>query len=374
MPPTTYRKKAADLLALADVRLNGDRPWDMQVHNEDLYARVFSKGSVGLGEAYMDGWWDTQELDTLFDKILRAELEKKVTPLNILFHALTARLSNLQTKSHSVKVAKEHYDIGNDLYGKMLGKWMQYTCGYWKDVNTLDEAQEKKLDLICKKIMLKPGERVLELGCGFGGFARFAAERYGAQVTAYNISEEQVKYAREWCKGFPVEIVQSDYRNAKGNYDKVVAIGVGEHIGPKNYRGFMELAHRLLVDGGIFLYHSIGGNKSVHDIDPWIDKYIFPHAVLPSIAQLGRSFENLFVMEDWHNFGPYYDKTLLAWFENFDKSWPELKGKGSYDDRFYRMWKYYLLTCSGTFRSRLTQLWQIVLSKGGVPGGYTAVR
>jgi cyclopropane-fatty-acyl-phospholipid synthase len=369
---SSYRKKATDLLALADVRINGDRPWDVRVHNEELFVRMFTKGSLGIGEAYMDGWWDCDELDTLFYKVLRANLQKHVQPFSLLLNIISAKLSNLQSKSKSVKVAQEHYDIGNDLYSKMLGKWMQYTCSYWKDVNTLDEAQEKKLDLICKKIMLKPGDRVLELGSGFGGFAKFAAERYGAQVTGYNISKEQVKFAREWCKGLPVEFVERDYRDAKGTYDKVVAIGVGEHIGPKNYRTLMKTAHRSLVDGGIFLYHSIGGSWSDDVIEPWLDKYIFPHAVLPSIAQLGKSFENLFVMEDWHNFGPYYDKTLLAWFENFEKSWPELKDK--YGDRFYRMWKYYLLMSAGSFRSRYIQLWQIVLSKGGVEGGYTSVR
>ena len=372
MPNDSYRKKASDLLALADVRINGDRPWDIKVHNDELYARVFAKGSMGLGEAYMDGWWDCDQLDVFFTKVLRAKLETKIEPFSVIWSVLTARIANMQSKSRSVKVAKEHYDIGNDLYSKMLGKWMQYTCGYWKDATTLDEAQEKKIDLICKKIMLKPGERVLELGCGFGGFARFAAERYGAQVTAYNISAEQVKYAREWCKGLPVEFVERDYREAKGTYDKVVAIGVGEHIGPKNLRGLMKLAERSLVDGGIFLYHSICGNKSVHTIEPWINKYIFPNAVLPSAAQLGAAFDGVFVMEDWHNFGVYYDPTLMAWFENFDKSWPELKDK--YGDRFYRMWKYYLLSCAGIFRSRTAQLWQIVLSKGGIDGGYTSVR
>jgi cyclopropane-fatty-acyl-phospholipid synthase len=360
------------LLDKADIRINGKRPWDIKVHNPKLYSRVLTGGSLALGESYMDNWWDVKELDQLLFRLLDAKLNKKIITPRIVLHAIRSRIINLQSKSGSKKVAEVHYDLGNDFYAAMLGKRMQYTCAYWKDGDTLDSAQERKLDLICKKIMLKPGEKVLELGCGWGGFAKYAAEKYGCEVTAYNISKEQVKYAREITKGLPVNIVEADYRNAEGSYDKVVAIGICEHVGHKNYGKLIDVAHRCLKDQGIFLLHTIGRNRSTTHTDPWIEKYIFPNSMLPSMKQLTESYEGKFVMEDWHNFSTDYDKTLMEWYANFDKHWPKFKDK--YGDRFYRMWKYYLLASAASFRVRNNQLWQIVLSKGGLSGGYKSIR
>ena len=362
-----------ELLSHADVKINGKNPWDIQVNDERLYSRVLAQGSLSIGESYMDGWWDCEQLDELFNKILSARLDKKVkNKLKLFIQFLKASFINMQSKSRSTIVAKQHYDLGNDFYSKMLDKRMQYTCGYWKNAKTLDQAQECKLDLICKKLMLKKGEKVLELGCGWGGFAKYAAEKYGVEVTAYNISKEQVNYTREICKGLPVKIIKSDYREATGIYDKIASIGMCEHVGYKNYGTFMEVAHRCLKDGGLFLVHTIAGDDSLTSTDPWIEKYIFPNSMRPSIMQLGEAMEGLFVMEDWHNFGADYDKTLMAWYYNFNKNWDQFKT--FYNKKFYRMWKYYLLLCAGSFRSRRNQLWQIVLSKGILPGGYKSIR
>jgi cyclopropane-fatty-acyl-phospholipid synthase len=286
---------------------------------------------------------------------------------------LKAKFINLQNKRLSQRVAEEHYDLGNELYEKMLDKRMQYTCAYWKNAQNLDEAQEHKLDLICKKLQLKSSDRVLELGCGFGGFAKFAAENYGCHVTGYNISKQQVAWGREKAKGLPVEIHLQDYREARGQYDKVVAIGLFEHIGPKNYRNFFKLVHRTLKDDGLALVHTIARSRSYLTADPWLNKYIFPGSLIPGPSQMADGFDGLLTMEDWHNFGPDYDKTLMAWWENFNNNWDSLKS-GKYNDRFYRMWKYYLLVCAGSFRSRKNQLWQIVFSKDGIPGGYESIR
>lgn len=366
-----------DLLAKADVRINGDRPWDVKVHNPALFRRIMSAGTLGAGESYMDGWWDCEQLDVLFDKVMAAGLEHKLKfNLPLAIDLVSALLFNRQTKSRSKTVAEQHYNLGNDFYADMLDPYMQYTCAYWrkdgKEATSLAEAQENKLDLVCRKLGLKPGMTVLELGCGWGGFARFAAERYGAHVTAYNISTEQVAYGRERTKGLPVDIRLQDYREATGTYDRVVSIGMCEHVGYRNYRTFFQTIHRCLKDGGLALVHTIGGLRSVTSIEPWLGKYIFPGAMLPSIAQLSRAMEGLFVVEDWHNFGPDYDKTLMAWHENFVRNWT--KHRGAYGDRFYRMWVYYLTVCAGSFRARKNQLWQIVLSKGVVPGVYAAVR
>ncbi len=356
----------------AGISVQGEKVWDIQVHDERFYNRVLLKWSLGFGESYMDGWWDTKALDQLIHKLYITNIENKNSNLPSMFDMCKARLINQQSKNRASKVAHVHYDLGNDMYALMLGNTMQYTCAYWKQAQTLDEAQVKKLDLICRKLHLQKGEKVLELGCGWGGFAKFAAENYGVEVDAYNISREQVQYARNRTKGLPVTIHLADYRDARGAYDKVAAIGLCEHVGYKNYATLMEVAHRCLKKHGLFLLHSIANNISTTHCDPWFNKYIFPNGMLPSVKQIGETMEGLFIMEDWHNFGPDYDRTLMAWYHNFDRHWPLYEK--TYGDQFYRMWKYYLLSLAGAFRARRIQLWQIVMSKDGMPGGYESIR
>jgi cyclopropane-fatty-acyl-phospholipid synthase len=368
------KSKIEELFRLADIQVNGGRPWDIQVHDERFYQRALSEGSIGIGESYMDGWWDAGELDEFFTRIQRAELGKMVRSLSVVWLAWRGRLFNRQTRSLPRKVAQQHYDLGNDLYQVMLDRTMQYTCAYWKGATTLEEAQQNKLHLVCRKLQLEAGMKVLDLGGGFGGLACFMASQYGCQVVSYNISGEQVKYGRELSKGLPVRFEEKDYRealNEKEQFDGIAAIGLCEHVGYKNYRPFLELARRCLKDQGLFLLHTIGGNRSLTCTDPWIDKYVFPNGMIPSITQLGKAMEDLWVIEDWHNFGPDYDQTLLAWWENFQQGWPTLRAR--YGDRFYRMWKFYLMVCAGAFRARRLQLWQIVLSKGDIPS-YTPAR
>lgn len=371
-------RMAADLLAKADVRINGDRPWDIQVHDERLFNRVLSGGTLALGESYMDGWWDVEQLDQFIDRVLRARLVEKIEfTLAGFLAGLRAVLFNLQSRARATHVAEAHYDLGNDLYEKMLDTRMVYTCGYWDSprhkAKDLDEAQEAKLDLVCRKIGLKAGDRVLDIGCGWGSFAKFAAEKYGAHVVGITVSKEQLALAEERCKGLPIELRFQDYRALDEKFDHIVSIEMFEAVGYKNYREYFEVAARCLRDDGLFLLQTIGNNRSLYAGEAWLDKYIFPNGMLPSVAQIGKAVERLFVIEDLHNFGSDYDPTLMAWFRNFDKAWPELKAKYG-GERFYRMWKYYLLSCAGMFRSRTVSDWQIVLSKQGVRGGYQAVR
>ncbi len=360
----TAKEVLTGLLAAADIRVNGDRPWDIRIHDERTYRRILSGGILAVGESYMDGWWDSDQLDETVNKALRADLPARIKgDWRTLWFILRSRLFNMQTHHRSQRVGKEHYDLGNDLYEAMLDKRMNYTCAYWKDAATLDEAQENKLELVCQKTALAPGMRVLELGCGWGSFAQYAAEKYGVEVTAYNISTEQVKLARERTRGLPVTIVHKDYREAVGEYDAVISIGIMEHVGYRNYRTYMEVVDRCLKPDGIALIHTIGGNVSTTHTNPWTDKYIFPNGMLPSVAQLAQAMEGLFVFEDLHNFGPDYDRTLMAWYDNFERAWPQLREK--YGDRFYRMWKFYLLSAAGGFRSRSNQLFQIVMTRPG---------
>lgn len=382
----TSKQKIEQLLKKAGVTLNGSNPWDIQVHDERLYDRIFSTGSLGIGESYMDGWWDVEDFPTFLNKVLSARLDLELIHIGTLWYIARAWLLNMQNKDRSVEVAEQHYDAGNDLYEKMLDKRMAYTCGYWggsPPARNLDEAQEAKLDLVCKKLHLKRGQTVLDIGCGWGSFAKFAAEKYGAHVTGVTISKEQAALARERCKGLPVEIKLEDYRDttwqpaspetsSRGGFDHIVSLGMFEHVGYKNYRTYMQKVHSLLKDDGLFLLHTIGTTKSVVTTDPWVDKYIFPGGMLPSVAYIGKAIDDLLILEDWHSFGPDYETTLLAWCANFEKGWPEIKDK--YSDPFYRMWRFYLNTAASTFRVRHNQLWQIVFSKKGVPGGYQTVR
>ncbi len=365
------RSTIRNLLSTADIRVDGNRPWDIRVHEPRLYARILAGGSLALGESYMDGWWDCKRLDQFFDRILTAHLHKKVRK-GLFWNALKARTINLQRGSRAYVIGRRHYDLGNELYACMLDKHMTYSCGYWKNARTLDEAQEAKLELCCRKLGLQRGMRVLDIGCGWGSFAKYAAEKYGVRVVGITVSKEQVTLARKRCKGLPVEIRLQDYRKLNGRFDRIVSIGMIEHVGYKNYRTYMHITHQCLKQNGLFLLHTIGGNTSVSSADPWIGKYIFPNSMLPSAKQIVAAAEGLFVLEDWHSFGADYDRTLLAWHENFTRSRKRLEGK--YDERFCRMWTYYLLSCAGTFRARENQVWQIVLSRGGVRGGYDRVR
>ena len=321
----------------------------------------------------MDGWWDCRELDEMIYRVIRSS-DKSIFYKNFtnVLYFLKSKFFNLQTMARAKEVAKKHYDLGNDLYMSFLDPYNQYSCGYFKGTNDLSAAQEKKLDLICKKLQLKSTDRVLDIGCGWGGLAKYAAEHYGCQVTGITLSKEHGSHAREFTKGLPVKIEVMDYRDISTQFDKIVSVGMFEHVGYKNYRRMMKIVKKHLSKDGLFLLHTIGKNKSIASVDQWIEKYIFPNGILPTAEKIAKAYDGLFVMEDWHNFGQYYDSTLLAWYKNFDKAWPNLKQK--YDERFYRMFHYYLLFCAGAFRARHIQLWQIVFSPNGVLGGYESKR
>lgn len=372
MSPDSLRQRAAELLEMAGVRINGHAPTDIRVHDEQLYARVFAHGSLGFGEAYMDGWWDADDIPGLFTKILSSHLDEHLKTLDTLIAHLKARFINMQRGQHAFEIGKAHYDRGNDLFKAMLGKRMMYSCGYWANATNLDDAQEAKLDLIYRKLQLKPGMRVLDIGCGWGEALKLAAERYGVTGVGVTVSQEQTDFARELCQGLPIEIRLQDYRELNEPFDAIMSIGMFEHVGAKNYREYFEVARRCLKDDGLFLLHCIGTNHAPGRPDPWIEKYIFPNSMIPAASQVTAALEGLFVMEDWHNFGADYDRTLSAWRANFDAAWPVLSSH--YDERFRRMWHFYLSVSTAVFRSRRDQLWQLTLSPHGVPGGYRVPR
>lgn len=370
------------LLARADIRLQGDRPWDLQVHDAALYGDLLRRGSLALGEGYVMGRWDCADLDGLFTRLLSHDLGSASLGLNGLARlkqaviAIRERWINRQGPSRAFEVGRRHYDIDPRVYAAMLDRRRLYSCGYWRHAQTLEEAQEHKLQLICEKLELQPGQHLLDIGCGWGGLAEYAARNHGVSVTGISVSDQQVRYCREILGDLPVEVHCCDYRTLAAQsprrFDRIVSVGMLEHVGRNNDRTYFEIAASLLANDGLFLVQTIGTATTNWQVDPWIDTYIFPNGRLPSAQQLTRGFEGWFLLEDWENFGLDYDRTLMAWWHNFKASWPMLSG--DLDPGFYRLWSYYLLSCAGLFRSRQGQLWQLVLSKPERSCGYASKR
>ena len=354
----------------AGITINGPDPWDIRVHDERFYPRLLAQKSLGLGESYMEGWWDCERIDEFIHRLEASGAEGKVRGgFKLLLAGLPVLLFNLQNRKRSKIVAERHYDLGNDLFSAFLDPHLQYSCGYFKEDGDLCRAQENKMRLICDKLGLAPGQTLLDIGCGWGGLARFAAMHYGVGVTGVNISKQQIAFARENCRGLDVDIRKQDYRAIHESldqlFDKVVSVGMFEHVGPRNYDRFFNAVARSIKPGGVFLLHTIGTNRTRRRADPWMDKYIFPNGKLPTVDQTIRAAEGRFVLEDLHNLGPHYDTTLMCWLENFRRAWPGLAGK--YGPTFRRMWEYYLQCCAGAFRARTIQLWQMVFTTEGAP-------
>jgi cyclopropane-fatty-acyl-phospholipid synthase len=374
LPSTRNRAHARveELLNLAGVAIDGPAPTDIRVHDPHLYARILAHGSLGLGEAYMDGWWDADDLDGFLFRLLDTRLDERVGGFEDAWLYVKSRFLNLQRGRRAYVIGERHYDLGNDLFQAMLGKRLVYSCGYWKDAHDLDAAQEAKLDLIFRKLDLQRGMRVLDIGCGWGEALKLAAERYGVSGVGVTVSHEQADYAREISRGLPIEIRLADYRTLDEKFDRVFSIGMFEHVGVKNYNVYFDVARRCTAEDGLFVLHCIGSTVSSNHTDPWIAKYIFPNSMVPSAEQIAHASEGKFVKEDWHNFGADYDLTLMAWRENFDRAWPTLEPR--YGERFRRMWRFYLSASAAVFRARRDQLWQLVMSPRGVRGGYRAPR
>ncbi|XP_021964854.2 cyclopropane-fatty-acyl-phospholipid synthase [Folsomia candida] len=367
------------------ITINKGGPCDIKNRNfmtsqDTVYIRAINEGILGFGESYMDGDWDAEDIPAVFYKIFANDapiLRMFMNPWNRFLYYMQFSFFNLQTKQRVYDVAKIHYDLGNEFFENMLDSTMNYTCGYFKDTDNLEKAQLAKMDFVAAKLGIKQGMTVLDIGCGFGGMARHLAINYGATVTAVTISKEQATFAQQACRGLPVTVKVMDYRDVSGTYDRVVSLGDLEHIGPANYGTFFKTVSRCLKEDGLCLIHCMG---NYHDVmphqEPFSAKYVFPGACLPYYTEVMGSLQNLFLIEDWHNFGNDYNLTSVAWRDNFIRNWPKLQqlDKIKYDDRFYRMWTFYLGVAIALYKARKIQLWQIVLSKHGVVGGYRSVR
>ncbi len=257
----------------------------------------------------------------------------------------------------------------------MLDTRMIYTAAYWKDAQTLDQAQEAKLDLVCRKLELKPGDRLLDIGCGWGGLMKYATEKYGVTCVGLSVSKEQTAYGKKVCAGLPVEFVITDYADFKPReqFDHIASIEMFEAVGHKNYDFFVKKVNSWLKPKGRFLLQSIGSTQKHTVADPWIDRYIFPNGILPTKILIEKSIKGVFAAHDWHDIGSDYDKTLMAWWTNFNKGYGSLD-QSKYNRRFYRMWQYYLLICAGGFRAGHLVVWQILLTKPEVQETIPVIR
>ena len=352
----------------AGIKVNGPDLWDIKIHNEKVYDRVLQGGSLGLGESYMDEWWDCERNDLLTERLTRVNIANDVKlSLQEKCRLLWSRIWNRQYGKGSHR-GVEHYNVGNDLYTAMLDKNMTYSCGYWRSgAQDLDEAQVKKLDMICRKLNLKPGMRLLDLGCGWGSLMKYACTNYGTSAVGYTLADEQIALGQKFVGDLPIKFVKDNYLNASkretDKFDAIVMVGSIEHCGAKNLRSLLEGMHKLLRDDGIILIHTIGNNTSLYACDPFFDKYLFPNSVNPSPAQITTAAENLFSLEDVHNFGEDYHTTLLEWNRRFQDAWPTLESR--YSRRFKRLWEYYLHSVAGVFKARDLQLFQFVFTKIG---------
>lgn len=349
----------------------------MQVHDPRFYRRLALEGSLGAGESYMEGWWDCPRIDLLAERVLRSGVVGgwggRLRPM---LGGLLRRVANPQRGTWGEKVATLHYNNDPSFFEMLLGPSLQYSCAYWRDVDDLDQAQQQKMQLIGQKLELGPDDRVLDIGCGWGGLANTLSSTFGCRVVGITNSSSQAAYATQRFGGERCRFVCADYRQfdpqAHGGFTKVVSVGMFEHVGMHNYRKFFALCRRALDPGGVMLLHSFGRTIG-KNFDAFTDRYIFPNSYLPTIEDIGRTKGESLVMEDWHNFGADYDRTLMAWLERFEE-W-QASGACDMPERVARMWRYYLATYAACFRVRSRiQLWQIVLSPGGVPGGYRSLR
>mmetsp|Transcript_37565 Transcript_37565/g.87936 ORF Transcript_37565/g.87936 Transcript_37565/m.87936 type:complete len:496 (+) Transcript_37565:76-1563(+) len=352
----------------------------VKITDDSAWWDIIIRGNLGIAEAWMHGKAEVEPLP-MFIKLLNGTSigtrrtqgsDFLSTFVNVIAAPLgmAAQTINQQTRKLSKRVAEVHYDAGNDLYEKMLGPSMSYTCAYWKDANNLDEAQTAKFNLIFRKLQLPPSEhmKVADLGMGWGTLASYVhRESQGsAEVIGVSLSKEQVSWAQANLQKPGLRFIWQDYREIcedpaqMGTFDRVYSVGMLEHVGYKNHAGFFKCIKALLKPDGLAVVHSIGEPDFVPVSDAFLDKYIFPGAVIPTLSSLTANFEKDFILEDFHNFGHDYAKTLAAWSVNAEEFFRE--NPTAYSEEFKRMWRYYLQMCEALFELRINQLWQFVLS------------
>lgn len=354
----------SNLLEKMDIQVGGNRAWDIQIHSPDFARRVMTMGGLGLGDSYIEGDWDANSVDSFINHILRARLDKEIKSFGMSISSLKSRFHSLAKGQKPWKFQDVLRNLPNEFFEAILGTNMSFTSGYWAaGAKTLEEAQQARRDMTCKKLNLKQGMRLLDAGSGWGGFSAFAAEHYGVECVCISSFKGQHEWASQHYAHLPIEFVQNESLMLDGMFDCIVSIDRFEHLPQKNYRVYLEMGDRILEEDGLLLLQSTGKNERRLNGKHWFDTHILQNNSLPTIAQIAGATNGLFVMEDMHNFGSDYDKTLMAWYQNFEAAWPALQKQYKFDEKLYRTWKYYLLSSAGAYRANDLQQWQCIFSK-----------
>lgn len=350
----------------------------MIVHDQRFFLRALAEGDIGIGESYMAGEWSTPDLVSLARVMLRnLTLLEGSGGLARALHRLTGGLMR-RLRDNSLDGSRDHirrhYDLGNDFFRLFLDAHLMYSCAFYQSAgDTLEQAQEQKLDRICQRLRLTPGDHVLEIGTGWGGFAAWAATRYGCRVTTTTISAEQYRYARDLVSRLGeasarIELLQQDYRRLSGQFDKIVSIEMFEAVGLNHYDDYFGAVDRLLKPHGTMLLQTITVDdqwfpRYVGQPD-WIEKYIFPGGQLASVGEILKSLARCTQLSMYHaeNIGTHYARTLHSWRERFQRRLADVKAMG-FDDQFVRMWDLYLAYCEAAFVERHIGDFQLLLGK-----------
>jgi cyclopropane-fatty-acyl-phospholipid synthase len=356
-------------------RFGAGRPVRLAIHDAAFFRRLATRGKLGFGESYTASEWDTDDLVALFELLLRnadGAAARHAGIRRVL--EFRPRLNRRNGLVRSRRNIAYHYDLGNELFALMLDETMTYSCAVFERLEmTLAEAQRAKYERLCRLLKLGPEDHVLEIGCGWGGFARHAAERYGCRVTGLTISREQAALARERTQGLPVEIVEQDYRTVNGTFTKVVSIEMVEAIGADQFGTFFTTIDRVLAPAGRAAVQSILVPEQRWDryrsAPDWIERYVFPGCLIPSLEALTQAAarHSRLGVYGIDEIGEHYAETLRRWRANFHERIADVRALG-YDARFERTWDFYLAFCEAAFRTRALRDAQLLLARPGAAG------
>jgi len=358
-------------LTRAGVTVNGPNPWDIRVLDNRLFRRVVGTRELGFGDSYVEGWWECDRIDELVTRILRTGI-KRILPPGISGLTLAARsvITNTQGSERAGDNATAHYGQHDALLRLILGEPLVYSCADWRDATDLADAQHAKIDRLASKLQLRPGMRVLDIGCGWGATADYLSTRHGVIVVGITPVAAQATHAARHHRHSDVSFVTTDFSNftSPKPFDRIYSVGMVEHVGPKNLKPFFRHCQDLLVDDGIMFHQTIGRRTPRASTDAWIDRRIFPGGAIPSVQQLSRAWSAGWVLEDFENLGPDYDRTLMAWLGLLEGKKDQVLDQ--FGEEMYRTFRFYFQYCAGAFRARELQLWQLVLTKHPAPYQY----
>lgn len=356
-----FKLTLTTLLREANIEPNGASPWDPQIKDERFYRTVLLRGSVGLGDAYLNGWWECADISGFILRIIKSGIHLRVPRVDIFLRRLRFGLIDAQNRIRSKRVAELHYDEDPYIFEVMLGSTNSYTCARWKGVITLDAAQQQKMDLLCKKAGLSSGMTVLDIGSGWGGFLAYAAERYQVRGIGLTISKTQLDYARKRYGNLPVEFRLQDYRDFVGGVDAVVSICVIEHVGSDHYREYFQKVRETLTrEDGFFAMQCILACDTQARMDPWTEKHIFPNGILPTLERIENAVEGILHIVDREFFRDDYVRTFSAWYENLVRNKNAIIARCGV--RYFRKYEYYLCLYIAGFGSGRIDVGQFVLS------------